>query len=436
MKKDLKKLRQARADKAKAGKSKVESLNALLDKDGELTEAEQSQLSALEAEVDTLEAEVAALDKEIEAEERKARRSSLFAPSDRPAAFSTRVDDQNPETTGGFRNLAEFAISVRNQVMGNGSDPRLNAAPTNYHQNQGSAGEGFMVPTEYRQQIWELVFADNDLLAMCNQEPTSSNSISIPKDETTPWGASGVQAYWRAEAGQMTSSKLALTGTILQLHELYAFVLATSELMEDAPRLNARMTSQAARAIRWQATESIVNGDGNGKPLGFMNANCLVTVAKESGQSAATVAVANLLKMYSRILRTGGSPVWLMNADVLPQVAALTIGNVPAWLPLNAPITGGPDGQILGRPVVFNEHMQTLGTVGDIVLGDLSGYALATKAGGGIDFAASIHLYFDYNVQAFRWTFRIGGQPYLSAAVSPKNGSNTKSHFVTLATRS
>ena len=47
MKKDLKKLRQARADKAKAGKTKVEALNVLLAKDT-LTETETAQLAALE----------------------------------------------------------------------------------------------------------------------------------------------------------------------------------------------------------------------------------------------------------------------------------------------------------------------------------------------------------------------------------------------------
>lgn len=435
MKKDLKKLRQARAEKAKLGKEKLTALNVLLDKEN-ATEAETAQIDALDAEVSALEQEVTALDSEIAAEEKKAKRSTLFASSAQVPAFSTTVNDLNPETTGGFRNLAEFALTVRNQIIGNGADPRLSAAPANYHQNQGAAGEGFLVPTEYRQQIWELVFADNDLLSMCNPEPTSSNSISIPKDETTPWGAAGVQAYWRAEAGQMTASKVAVTGTILQLHELYAFVLATSELLEDAPRLNARLTLQAARAIKWKASDSIVWGDGNGKPLGFMNAASLVTVSKESGQASGALDIKNLFKMYSRLLRMGGSPVWLMNPDVMPAAAALTFGNVPAWLPNNAPITGAPgDGNILGRPVFFNEHMKSLNTLGDIAFADLSGYALATKAGGGLDFAASIHLYFDYNIQAFRWTFRLGGQPYLSAPVSPANGSNTKSHFVTLQAR-
>ena len=65
----------------------------------------------------------------------------------------------------------------------------------------------------------------------------------------------------------------------------------------------------------------------------------------------------------------------------------------------------------------------------------LSGYALATKAGGGVDFAQSIHLFFDQNLTAFRWIIRAGGQPYLSAPVSPAKGANTKSHFVALAAR-
>jgi HK97 family phage major capsid protein len=167
-----------------------------------------------------------------------------------------------------------------------------------------------------------------------------------------------------------------------------------------------------------------------------MNATCLVTVTKESGQANTTLVNANILKMYSRLLRTGGVPIWLANSDTLPQLGALTLGNQPAWLPSNQPFAGSPEvSSLLGRPMMFNEHMKSLGTLGDIAMVDLTGYALATKVGGGIDFAASIHLYFDYNIQAFRWTFRVGGQPYLSAAVSPANGSNTKSHFVTLQAR-
>lgn len=436
MKKDLKKLRQARADKAKAGKTALDQLNALLGKDG-ATEAETAQISTLETQVDALEKEVAELDKEISAEEKSIRRAALFGTTSLGGpARATIVNDLNPERTGGFHNLAEFAVSVRNFQVSGIQDPRLGAAPSGFQQNQGSSGEGILVPADFREQIWALVFDDGNLLGFCNPEPTSGNSIKIAKDETTPWGASGVQAYWRAEGTQMVATKAAATPTTLDLHELYAFVLATQEVLDDAPRLQNRITVQAANAIRWKAFEAVVTGDGNGKPLGFMNSPALVTVAKEAGQAADTINVPNVLKMYSRVLRMGGRPMWLANSDTLPQLGQLTIGNVPAWLPLNQPLAGAPDGGVfLGRPLVFNEHSATLGDLGDITVVDLSGYALATKAGGGIDFASSIHLFFDYNIQAFRWIFRLGGQPYLSKPVSPAKGTNTKSHFVALEAR-
>lgn len=444
--KNLNKLRQNRAEKARLGKDKETAINALLAKTT-LTDAEQAQLTALEAEADTLEAEVTAIDQEIAAEEKRARRAQLFGTTAIPVNRSIVVNDLNPATTGGFHNLADFAISARNAVTGMGTDPRLTAllgqgsgemaaAPSNFHQNGGSAGEGYLVPTEYRDRIWDLAFPEHDLLRFCSPEPTNSNAIGLAKDETTPWGSSGVQAAWRSEASQMNASKLAVSGELVQLHELYAFVGATNELLSDAPRLNAKLTSQSARAINWKASEAVMWGDGVGKPLGFLKSNAKIVVAKENAQAAATLLVMNLANMLARVLEAGGVPMWIANRDVLPQLIGLTIGNVPAWLPNNAPVVGGPGGTLFGYPVYFNEHAQTLGTEGDISCVDLMGYALLSKAGAvGIEFASSIHLWFDLGMSAFRWTFRIGGQPYLSKPVQPAKGATTKSHFVTLATR-
>lgn len=437
MKKDLKKLRQARADKARAGKTALDQLNALLAKD-DATDAEKAQITTLEAQVDAHEKEVAALDQEIAAEEKSVRRATLFGSTALGGpALATVVNDTDPARTAGFKSLAEFAVSVRNLQVNGIADPRFAAAATGFQQNQGSSGEGVLVPVEWREQIWQAVFAEDDLLGFCNPEPTQGNAVGIVKDETTPWGAAGVQAAWRSEGTQMIASKAAVTPELMSLHELYAFVLATQEILDDAPRLQNRIMVQASRAIRWKAFEGVTWGDGIGKPLGFMNSPALVTVAKESGQAANSIVPANVLNMYARLLdMPGGNPMWLANRDTLPQLGGLTIGNNAAWLPINQPLAGSPKGgMFLGESLQFSEHMQTLGTAGDIVLADLSGYALATKQGGGIDFAASIHLFFDQNLTAFRWVFRMGGQPYLSKPVSPAKGNNAKSHFVALATR-
>src|SRR6185295_593799 len=125
MRKNLNKMRQDRAAKASIGKSKEARLNALLDKTT-LTETEQAELTALEAECDTLATEVEAMDKEIAAEEKKARRATLFnTTAIGSPARSIVVNDLNPATTGGFYNLADFAVSVRNQALNISVDPRL-----------------------------------------------------------------------------------------------------------------------------------------------------------------------------------------------------------------------------------------------------------------------------------------------------------------------
>ena len=57
-----------------------------------------------------------------------------------------------------------------------------------------------------------------------------------------------------------------------------------------------------------------------------------------------------------------------------------------------------------------------------------------TKAGGTrVD--TSIHLKFDTVETVFRFIFRLAGTPWWSSTISPRDGTNTRSPFVTLATR-
>jgi HK97 family phage major capsid protein len=213
----LKELRQQRSQKATRGKAALADLNALNTKAaaGALTDDETARVAALEAEIDALEAEVTALDAKIETEEKAARRGALFAtstitpPGARAAGQAARTFGEPTPGMSGFKGLSEFALAVRTAMTGGGADPRLanidgapelGAAPTGFQQNAGASGEGFLVPQDFRQQIWELTFEQPDLLSMVTPEPTVGNSVTMPKDESTPWGASGVQAYWRSEA--------------------------------------------------------------------------------------------------------------------------------------------------------------------------------------------------------------------------------------------
>jgi hypothetical protein len=65
---------------------------------------------------------------------------------------------------------------------------------------------------------------------------------------------------------------------------------------------------------------------------------------------------------------------------------------------------------------------------------DLLQYLTVTKAGG-IKSDVSIHLWFDQNLTAFRFTVRIAGQPWWSGSIASRDGSFTQSPFVALAAR-
>lgn len=395
--------------------------------DRDLSPEEQDDLGAIEAKIADTQSKI---DNQKALQERRRTMEAI------PSAYGRNaVHDANPATTFGFNDMAEFAVAVRQASTSAGArDSRLMAAPTNTHEGGAASGEGFEVPPDFRAEIFDIVTELDEFGPLVDEEPTMSRQVEKNVDETTPWSASGVQARWRNEGSQMTADKMAQEPRVVPLHQLYAFVTATEELLEDAPRLAQRLTRKAGEAIAWKKNDAMVNGTGTGQPLGWMNSDALLTIAKESGQAADTLSAANVLKMYSRLLSIpGDAPFWLANKDTVPELATMTIGDKPVWMPPNG-LMDAPGGMLMGLPVRFSEHAKTLGDKGDLQLISPKGY-YALRRESGPKFAQSMHLYFDYAVEAFRWTFRFGGQPHLSAPVSPANGSSTKSHFVALAER-
>ena len=450
--------------KAKLADKKTRGVAALADYNRlaavtERTAEQEATFAALDGELSSLEAEVATLSADIAQQERVEARQAAFTAAApvggaardplAPAAPGFRTLNEPTPGAFGFQSIGEFAHSVRASRGGGPLDPRLaslpadvdvrfgaSTPPTTWNQNAGSGGEGFLVPPDFRRAIWEIAYDESDLLGLVGPEPTQSNAVLVPRDETTPWGATGVQAYWSAETGQFKGSKANLTGALMNLHKLYAFVMASDELLADGPMLNDRLTRQAGRALRWKASEAIFSGTGAGQPLGIQTSAALIVQAKDSGQATGTITLNNLLNMMRSILRVGGRPMWLLNQDTIAQLASLQLGNMPAWLPMNQGLQASPfDGYLLGLPVMFTEHAAPLSSQGDITLCNLDGYYAATKSEAGINFAASIHLFFDLDATAFRWTFRLAGQPLLSAPVTPAKSSIKRSHFVTLAAR-
>jgi HK97 family phage major capsid protein len=435
----------------------------------ELSSEEQTSLEQITNEFDSIERQVQLLERvelqNARASESQGRRTEPPTPPQRqpdaaPAQRRQVPDDglrntriQTTEERGrwGWNNLGDFAVAIRNHAKGVGqTDTRLmNASLATYSSEGVGADGGFAVPPEFRQTIQNLVMSEDQMLSRCDAMPTESNMVIVPTDEDPSWGASGgVQVYRRAEAGTMTQSKMALKDISVRVEELYALVPVTDQLLSDATILGRFLTTKAGEKINFRINHEIVNGSGaGGQMLGILNSPALITVSKEGSQAADTLVGQNLLKMFSRMPDNARkNAVWLINQDIEPQLynVNLAFKNAVGSAEIAAGVSGlMPEGglrydptvgTLMGRPIIATEACSTIGDVGDIILAYLPGYFAPYKAGG-LKSDISIHLWFDQGVTAFRWTFRIGGQPWLSAPIARRSGSNTLSHFVALEAR-
>jgi HK97 family phage major capsid protein len=149
----------------------------------------------------------------------------------------------------------------------------------------------------------------------------------------------------------------------------------------------------------------------------------------------------NIVNMWSRLYGPAQSrAVWLINQDIYPQLFALswegTSSSVPAFMPANSGLIGSPSnyGTLMGRPVIPVQACSTLGDQGDIILADMKAYLTALKADM-VRSEVSIHLWFDYDVVAFRFIMRVGGQCWWSSAIAGENSSDNLGFFITLNDR-
>ena len=382
------------------------------------------------------------LDLVVKADDAHAR---MAKPAEPP---KTQVQPNKPEENRDkFVSFGDQMQAVMRAGIPQGQiDPRLYKvrAATGLSESVPSDG-GFLVQQDFSTELLRNVFETGLLASRCRRITVSGNANSMKIngiDETSRvagsrWG--GIRGYWADEAAEKTASKPKFRKIELSLNKLIGLCYATDELLDDAAALEGVIRQGFTEEFGFLIDDAIINGTGAGQPLGILNGGSLVSVAKETGQAATTLVAENIIKMRARLFaRSRANSVWLINQDVEPQLHTMSLavgtGGVPVYMP-----AGGLSGQafdtLYGRPVLPIEQCQTLGTKGDIYLCDFAGgYILAEK--GGIASDMSIHVRFVYDESVFRFVLRIDGQPVLASAITPYKGSNTQSHFITLAARS
>lgn len=319
-------------------------------------------------------------------------------------------------------------------------DPRVRgkAVGSDEYATVEDAIGGFFIPPELRPELLtkgvetDWVRGNGAMVLPVSGTMLSINAEVDKNRQTTLFG--GITVYFQSERAQMTMAKGEFEQIELKPKMLTGMFPATDNLLQNVPAMTAIIARQFGDAMVYKQLEKFVAGKGGGEPLGFMNSSAKYEQAKEAGQTAATIVTNNVLKMVSRMrAQDRKQAVWLATPESLPQIMTLSLAVGTGGAPLML-FNIADDGteRLYGRPIIFTEHSQALGTVGDLVLASFPHYLIGETDYRRSD--SSIHLRFDYNETVFRFVMTVDAQPWWRSTLTLKNGFEV-APFITLATR-
>lgn len=363
-----------------------------------------------------------------------------------------------PEGHYGFRTPREYLECVMKAYLDPSKpvDKRLQGLSTSYIRKQKTeagiyikaAGSdeasgandpygGFLVPTGFSPDLMKLDPEADPMAGKVTVIPMGNPIIKIParvdKNHTTSVSG-GLTVTRRPETVAGTASRMEVEQIQLQASSLFGLSYATEELLTDSPiSFSALLAAGFSDQFTSHLINERINGTGVGEFEGVLASPALVSVAKESGQAAATIVYENVLKMRARCWGYGNA-IWIANHDTMPSLMTLNqavgTGGAVVWQP--SAREDHPD-MLLGRPLIFSEYAKTLGTQGDLILGNWKEYLEGTYQP--LQNDESIHVRFVNHERCFKFWTRNDGRCWWRSALTPKNGTNTLSPFVVLDTR-
>jgi|GEM_PF-1325196 HK97 family phage major capsid protein len=355
--------------------------------------------------------------------------------------------EQDPNC--GFERPRDFILCVMqhgDREVQAAADPRLRFLAAAGSDEQGAYADpygGFLIPLGFHPELMALTPEDDPVGAATTKVPMEVPKVEIPartdKDHSTGSVTGGLLVTRRAETQTQQATRMQMERVALMATSLFGLAYATEELLADSPTSFAALLAQG---FKDQFTAHLLNerlfGTGVGEFEGVMNAPCLVTVAKDSNQTAKTISYTNVINMRSRCYRYQKA-VWLYNHDCLPQLMQLYFSPagatnalaVPVW---QASLRDGEPERLLGRPAYPTEFCQTLGTTGDLILGTWDEYLEGTYEP--LNSAESIHVRFVNHERTFKFWLRNAGKCWWRTPLTPRRSASTLSPFLALATRS
>jgi HK97 family phage major capsid protein len=332
-------------------------------------------------------------------------------------------------SNSGFHSMDEFLKTLH---LGRADQRLLNSSMVEGIPEFG----GYSVPEEYGAFLMDESLETEIIRPRATVWGMGSETKKVPAfdgADRTNHLFGGISGEW-LEEGQTGTRKVAKLRLIqLTAKKLACFSQASNELIADGMSFEEMLAGALIKGLGWYMDYAFINGTGEGQPLGILNDPALITVIKDTSQVAATITYQNVVNMFSRLAPSCfTNAVWLANPSVIPQLLTMTItiGTGGAQIPVFREESG--KFTLLGKEVLFTEKCPALGAKGDLILADLSQYAIGMRKEIALD-RSNVPGWME-DMTDYRVIVRVDGQGTWDKPITPKNGT-TLSWAVALEAR-
>lgn len=211
---------------------------------------------------------------------------------------------------------------------------------------------GYLAPVELVREIIKGETEMSPVRTLARVRQTAMKSVSIPKR------TGQFSGQWVAEQGTKSETTGLAYGLLeIPTHELYALVDISNQMLEDSAfSMESEITMESVEQFAVAEGAAFVNGDGIGKPKGFMQSGLSST-----NSGAATAVTADGLITAKHAIKTAytANAHWLMNRTTLGSIRKLKTTDLQyIWMP---GLAQGRPNTIDGDPYVEMSDMPSEG---------------------------------------------------------------------------
>lgn len=261
------------------------------------------------------------------------------------------IDSTNNLVDDNIYNSIEYRKAFMNYVV-NGTP-----IPTQFNvdANTKTTDIGSVIPNTILDKIIEKMESSGMILPLITKT-AYKGGLSIPTSSVKP------VATWTAEGSTSDKQKKATGEVVFSYYKLRCAVSMSFETSVVAlGAFEAAITNNIAEAMTKALEQAVISGTGIGQPKGILTETVVVGQNVDIA-AAGDVAYATLVDAEAALpLAYENDAVWGMTKKTFMKFIGMVDSQKQPIARVNYGIAGKPERTLLGRPVVLNDYMTSLG---------------------------------------------------------------------------